>query len=121
MTMKKIISGCEAEALRSIEDVRDRWHDDDDTYGRIEFFIMEVFKLLWAWEVSKDKIVNIINAVHSLDVCNSVPGKRRVNGAFRKLVRDGYLYSTSGNSGGSRARHYGINHDRFKKENRNVA
>ena len=92
-----------AKMCRTVLDLR---CDDNSPFDLNEFYIMETFKINYAYNIGKSKIIAIITA------CHFAPDEARVNTAFRRLVRYGFLRSNmSGgtwNDPGKRERHYEI-------------
>ena len=82
---------------------------DDSQFDLEEYYIMETFKINYAYNVGRSKIIAIANAAHNGTFNNS---EGRANTALRRLVRYGFLRSNmSGgtwNSPGKRERHYEI-------------
>ena len=115
--IKYKLTGLEAISRKLLEEVRDKFYDDNDSFDRIEFYIFQALHAQYAWELEKGKVMKIVEAMHSMDI-ESVPAKRRFNSAFRKLVRGGFLYSKKGTPANGyfgdteKNRFYGVQLDR---------
>lgn len=98
----------EMKAAKMCRTVLDLRCDDNSPFRLTEYYIMETFKINYAYCVPKSKIIDIVNAVHN----GAFEGSRKneVNTAFRRLVRYGFLRSraSSNRVNGDRERHYEI-------------
>jgi len=119
-TLKHTLTGTDAATAKILEAVQAKFFDSNDSFGRMEFYITAVMCAdgCAAWEVKRDKIVKIVNATYDDYLKDdTVPGKRRVNSAFRKLVRGGFFYSTVGNEGPcNRIRYYALNQTKYTND-----
>lgn len=91
-----------AKMCRTILDLR---CDDNSPFDLAEYHIMETFKMNYAYCVGKSKIIAIVTANHYAH------DEGRMNAAFRRLVRFGFLRSSTEGGrwmGPARERHYEI-------------
>lgn len=120
-TLRYVLTGTDAATAKILATVQAKFFDSNDSFGRMEFYITAVMCAdgCAAWEVKRDKIVKIVNATYDDYLKDdTVPGKRRINSAFRKLVRAGFFYSKIGYEGPQgdkhRVRYYALNQDRYR-------
>lgn len=114
------LTGTDAATAMILEAVQQKFFDDNDSFGRTEFYIAQAMcsDACASYEVERSKIVGIVNAMHGnyLDNCEG-HNKGRINSAFRKLVRAGFFYSTTGFEGPTgyktRKRYYALNQGKY--------
>lgn len=79
---------------------------DDNQFENAEYHIMETFKINYNYSVRKSKIIAMISANHYTH------DEARMNSAFRRLVRYGFLRSQMAGGGwngsGGSERHYEV-------------
>jgi hypothetical protein len=92
--------------------------DGKSKFDNAEYHILETFKINYNYSVRKSKIIAMISANHYTH------DEGRMNAAFRRLVRYGFLRSNMAgggwNGGGSRERHYEIAFGKEAKAKRKV-
>lgn len=115
-----LLTGTDAATAIILEAVQAKFHDDNDSFGRTEFYIAQVMcsDACSSYEVEKSKIINIVNAMHGNYFGSPERhDKGRINSAFRKLVRAGFFYSTTGYEGPqrykTRRRYYALNQGKY--------
>lgn len=114
------LTGTDAATQMIVDATRKKYADDNSPFDRPEWELVQVMasEPCAAWVVKKTKILRIAQAMFSEPGSTrfeSVPGKRRMNSAFNRLVRAGFFIRTMPSINGKRETHYEMNQGLFDK------
>ncbi len=112
------LTGTDAATQMIVDAVRIKFSDEIDGFGRPEWELVQVMasEPCACWVISKTKILEIAAAMFGLQKhFESVPGLRRYNSAFRRLVSAKFFIRTMPSFNGKRETHYELNQDLFDK------
>jgi len=112
------LTGTDAATQMIVDAVRVKFCNETDGFGRPEWELVQVMasEPCACWVVRKTKILEIAAAMFGGGTrLESVPGQRRFNSAFRRLVRHNYFIRTMPSFDGKRETHYELNQGLFDK------
>lgn len=114
------LTGVDAATQMIVDAVREKYCDEVDGFDRPEWELVLVMAspAFAAYVIKKTKILAVTQAMFHTDnheLFNSVPKQRRMNSAFRRLVRHGFFIRTMPSINGRRETHYELNQGLFDK------